>query len=724
MTDTSEPHQDHVHKSVLTQPELQCCTYSAIQFLLIRIKYTSNAITEIFLHTKWIKNAPPSFPMDLKSAFKNAFSLHQAGELAKARQIYQGILLVNPSHFDALHLSGVIAMQMGNLDTALNLIRKAIQINPAIANAHYNLGMVYKKLNQPQEALRSFEAAIERQPNYHEALSNKGVLLQESYQLAEALRFFELAIGLAPNYAEAHNSMGVVYKLQDNLAKALHCFELAIRLKPNLVEAHANRATIMQELGNLPEALNSIAQTLAYNPNQDFLAGKALNLLMKMCQWHGFDACLAGIQSDVQQGKKIISPFSLMSLVDSARLHLECAQILAKANAIENVPETNFERSHQNTRKIKIGYYSADFHNHATTHLMIELLENHDKSKFEVHGFSFGPQKKDAMYHRLFQAFDHFYDVHTMTDQAVAELSRDLNMDIAIDLKGYTTDGRPGIFAHRCAPIQVSYLGYPGTMGVSHFDYIMVDKIVLPEDQLAHYTEHPVYLPNSYQCNDSQRVIANVEGDRADFGLPAEGFVFCCFNNNHKIMPVVFDIWLRLLQAVPGSVLWLLEDNPWVSQNLRQYAQTKNIAPERLVFAPRMPSDQHLGRHQFADLFLDTWPYNAHTTASDALWAGLPMVTFAGETFPARVAASLLHAIGLPELVTHSLKDYEQLALSLASSPEQIKALKIRLSQNRLSSSLFDGKRMARDMEQAYQKMVARFNEGLPPATIDLSVYD
>lgn len=670
------------------------------------------------------KNTPISLVSNanLNSAFKQAFLLHQSGELERARQEYQRILQISPVHFDALHLSGVIALQTGNPGLACDWIQKAIAVNPSLPNAHYNLGMACKALNRLEDALQSFEAALERQPRYHEALSNKGVVLQELNRLPEALQAFEQAIALAPQYAEAHNSMGVVFKIQQRLPQALQCFDRAIAFKPTLAEAHRNRATIMQELGKLPEALYSIGQALTHRSSHEFLTGTGLYLLMKMCQWNGFDACLQGITADIEQGKKAMQPFAFMSLVDSPQLHLKCAQIFASTclpqALIENTPA--FHREIR--KKIRIAYYSADFHNHATTHLMVELLEHHDKDKFEVYGFSFGPQRKDAMHHRIARTFDRFLEVQDLSDAEIGETSRSLGIDIAIDLKGYTTDARPGVFAHRCAPIQVNYLGYPGTMGVSCFEYILADKVVLPEEHLPYCIEKPVYLPDCYQCNDSQRRIAETVGARTDYGLPAEGFVYCCFNNNHKILPAVFDIWLRILQAVPGSVLWLLEDNPWVVQNLRQYAQARQVAPERLVFAPRMPIEDHLARHRFADLFLDTWPYNAHTTASDALWAGVPVLTFAGQSFPARVAASLLHAVGLPDLVTTDWQDYERMAREFGLHPEKVEGLKRRLADHRMSASLFDGKRMARNIERAYEEMIQRLDKGLGPAIIDLSL--
>jgi len=337
--------------------------------------------------------------------------------------------------------------------------------------------------------------------------------------------------------------------------------------------------------------------------------------------------------------------------------------------------------------------------------LIAELFELHDKSQFELIGISFGPMTNDEMRQRLEHSFDQFIEAGNKSDIEIAQLSRDLNIDIAVDLKGFTQDLRTGIFAHRAAPIQVSYLGYPGTMGAEYIDYIVADKALIPQAAQQAYSEKIVYLPHSYQVNDRKRAISDKVFTRAELGLPDQGFVFCSFNNNFKILPVTFAAWMRILQAVEGSVLWLFQDNPWAVENLKQEAIKHGIDPSRLVFAERMPSSEHLARHRMADLFLDTFPYNAHTTASDALWAGLPVLTLMGQSFASRVAASLLNAIGLPELMTSTPQAYEALATDLASNPEKLTSIKAKLNSNRLTSPLFDTPQFTKDLEQAYVKI-------------------
>jgi protein O-GlcNAc transferase len=385
-------------------------------------------------------------------------------------------------------------------------------------------------------------------------------------------------------------------------------------------------------------------------------------------------------------------------------LQLQCAENFV-GEKFRLQPEPIWTGAIWRCEKLRIAYLSADFHLHATTHLIAELFELHDRSRFEVIAISFGLEDGSDMRNRIITTFDRFIDVRRMSDRAVARLLHDLRIDIAIDLKGHTKDSRTGILAHRPAPIQVSYLGYPGTMGAAFIDNIIADKVVAPFEHQAFYTEKIVHLPDTYQVNDTKRIIATRTPSRQQAGLPDQGFVFCCFNQNWKITPDLFDVWMRLLHTVDGSVLWLLGDHEVTAQNLRKAANDRGIDPVRLVFAGRLPSEDHLARHRLADLFLDTLPCNAHTTASDALWAGVPVITQLGNAFAGRVAASLLNAIGLPELVTHGAEDYEKLAFQLAINPSLLEGYRSRLTTNRQTHTLFDTDRFRRHIEQAYLRM-------------------
>jgi len=422
----------------------------------------------------------------------------------------------------------------------------------------------------------------------------------------------------------------------------------------------------------------------------------------------------SAIAADIEAGLFVIDPTGHAVISYSLEDQLQCARIWARDKYSATPPPLWTGQRYRHER-IRLAYTSADFRTHATAFLMAGIFELHDKSRFETVAMSYSTDDRSPMRARLEAAFDRFIDVRNKSDADVARLLRDAEIDIAVDLKGYTAEGRPGLFLHRSAPVQAHYLGFPGTLGVDYFDYLIADPTVIPETHRPHYAEKIAYLPDTYQCNDRQRRVAERVPTRVEADLPP-GFVFCCFNNNHKIMPEMFDIWMRLLQAIDGSVLWLLQDNAAAVRNLRSEAKARGIAPDRLVFAPRTDPASHLARHRLADLFLDTLPYNAHTTASDALWAGLPVLTVLGSTFAGRVAGSLVRAAGLPELVASSLEGYESLALNLAREPRRLAAVKAKLRENRDVCALFDTARMTRSLEAAYTMMWERYQRGLPPA--------
>ena len=440
-----------------------------------------------------------------------------------------------------------------------------------------------------------------------------------------------------------------------------------------------------------------------------------------MCDWTGFEE-LSGMQRRrvFERLARPSSPFSLLSIPSTRAEQLQSARNFAQfqLRAVAR-DRMEFKSSPRSGGKLRIGYLSSDFHEHATAYLMAELFELHDRSRFEVMAYSYGKDDGSPMRARLTRAFDRFTDVGPLSHAAAAAAIHADGTDILVDLKGYTQHARTGIVALRPAPVQVSYLGYPGTMGAEFIDYLIADRFVVPAEHAAEYSEQLVLLPGSYQVNDRMRSIAATP-PRRELGLPENGFVFCCFNQTYKIVPEMFTLWMRLLQAVPGSILWLLESNPWVGQNLSREARNRGIDPSRLVFAPKLPLDRHLGRMRAADLFLDTLPCNAHTTASDALWAGLPVLTSAGDTFASRVAGSLLSAVGMPELISGSMREYEDLALGLAREPARLVALRGKLARNRDSSPLFDAPAYVRNLESAYERMWQLFLSGQGPQAIDL----
>jgi predicted O-linked N-acetylglucosamine transferase (SPINDLY family) len=462
------------------------------------------------------------------------------------------------------------------------------------------------------------------------------------------------------------------------------------------------------------EALASFDKALAIHADSvDALSGSA-NSALAICDWARTGTITEQLRTEIIAGKPSVTPFTLLGYCDDSALQFRCATRHAR-ETVPTLPKPLWNGRMWSHERVRIAYLSADFHAHATAYLMAELFERHDRSRFEVHGFSFGRDDSGDVRRRLVKAFDRFHEGRTKSDREVAQLLSDLEVDIAIDLKGYTQNSRPEIFSHRPAPIQVSYLGYPGTMGANFIDYIIADRVVAPFDQQPFYAEKIVHLPDCYQVNDRQRAIAQSMPSRREACLPEEGFVFCCFNNNYKITATMFDVWMRLLQNVPGSVLWLLGENVAAKENLCREAQARGVDPVRLVFAGRLKLDEHLARNGRADLFLDTLPYNAHTTASDALWAGLPVLTCPGQAFAARVATSLLHAVGLPELVTYSIQEYEALALALARDATRLGAIRAKLARNRDTHPLFDTDRFRRHIEAAYARMWDMWQRGALP---------
>jgi protein O-GlcNAc transferase len=656
----------------------------------------------------------------LKPEYAAVFCYNRGNALLELQQweaaiaSYDRVIAENANCAEAHSNRGKALWEMKKIDASLASYEKAIEIKPELAEAYIGRGLALHELGKLSAAIEDYREAIQLNPNSAEAHHNLGGALQGLTQPEAALASYDKAIQLNPEYAEAYCSRGNALLKLERLHEAVASYDRAILLKPDLAAAYFNRGAAHQWLRQLEKAIEDYSQALELKPDYDFVFGSVFHNMMRICDWENFDENVSRLKNGLERHEKITSPFVVLSMLDSPELQKSAAEIFAQAWRLPRDARQTIQKPARKS-KIRVGYYSADFHEHATAYLMANLFESHDKSGFELFAFSFGPHREDAMRRRVFGAFDRFFDVGKMSDGGVAGLSRELGIDIAVDLKGFTEHLRPGIFAERSAPIQVNYLGYPGSLGADWYDYLIADETLIPKDDFRHYREKVVYLPNSYQVNDSKRVIANTIYRREDLGLPASGFVFCCFNSNYKITPQVFDCWMRLLEQVDGSVLWLLEDSATATRNLRKEAERRGVGAERLVFAPRMPLAEHLARHRSADLFLDTLPYNAHTTASDALWAGLPVLTRIGKSFPARVAASLLTAIQLPELITRTEAEYESLAIELATNPAKLARIREKLAKNRLTTPLFDAPLFTRHVEAAYLKIWDRYQADLPP---------
>jgi protein O-GlcNAc transferase len=583
---------------------------------------------------------------------------------------------------------------------------RACECDPVLLDAHLNAVNLLRKLGRFEEALAVCNAIAARHPQAAAPLFNAGNLLRDLLRPREAIDAYRRAIALQPALAEAHCNLGTLLLQQGAFAEAIAAFKEALALAPDLADAHCNLGAAYESLGQPAESAAAYRRALACDPARLGVRLQIYHQRRNACDWIGLDIEAPVIAAALPTCRQPIVPFHLLNMVAAPTLHLNCARLWASGIGVkERFTHRQPEADAKTKSRLKIGYLSADFSNHATAHLAIDLFETHDRDKFEIIAYSYGHDDGSAMRQRLVRAFDTFIDLRSFDDRQAARKIFDDGVDILVELKGYTQFARSGIAAHRPAPVQVNFLGYPGTMGADFIDYIIADPIVLPMDEQVHYAEKIVHLPDCYQPNDRARQIADLAPTRRACGLPDEGFVFCCFNHSYKITPDMFDIWMRLLRKVDGSVLWLFDSYPDVRANLAREARDRGVDPSRLIFAPRVPTREHWARLTCADLFLDTLPYSAHTTASEALWVGLPVLTLRGNTFAGRVAASLLAAVGLPELITDARDEYESKALYLATDPSALAALKQKLISNRQTAPLFDTPRFTRHIEAAYRRM-------------------
>lgn len=612
---------------------------------------------------------------------------------------------------------GMDAVRSGNFDAAVEAFRRATLADPNLPIAHNNLGSALAARGRHAEAIAAFGAAIALVPRYPQAQTNLGDSLQALGQSEEAFNSFLVAIKADPDYGPAYYGIGHIHRASGRLKEALACYRQAVDLRPQDGDFLTALGGILMQLRQDDQAIQAFEHALAIDPTMEVPRAHLMHLLAKDCDWDRLQPHLVwvpqlGIFSD------IVPPFNLLAFEDHPERHRTRSGRFAAASYAHITPLPILARPAARPEKLRIGYFSADFREHATMFLAARLFELHDRDRFVIHAYSYGRNEAGTMRERALDAFDEFKDVQALSDRGIAEMARADGIDIAVDLKGYTEQNRVGLFAYRPAPVQVTFLGYPGTLDARFIDYLVADRVVVPSEQREAYGEKLILLPHSYQANDDRRQVQEPSGSRTDFGLPADGFVFCCFNNSYKVTPAEFDIWMDLLKKVEGSVLWLLASTPNVERNLGAAAAARGVDPGRLVFAPKVETSAHLARQRFADLFLDTFNCNAHTTASDALWAGLPLITKAGRGFAARVAASLLQAAGLGELVVDSEQDYAELALALAKDPARLAAIRARLAANHRTMPLFDSALFTRHFEAGLDLAYQRWLDRQQPADI------
>ena len=723
---------------------------ASIQYNLAKALADSGANKESIPHHKKATELAPS---NLDAWLNYGKSLSQLAQHEEALHTFESAIAINPRFAEAWSNKGNSLHQLKQYKEAIECFDKALGLKSDYAEASSNKGNSLHQLKQYKEAIECFDKALSLKPDYAEAWLNKGNALSELMLYEEAIECFDKALSLKPDYAEAWSNKGNALNPLRQYKEAIACFDRALnlnadiaetwsnkanalselmhyeeaithhdkalKLNPHFSKAWSNKANILSMLKRYLEAINHYEKALDLDPDADWGLGSIAHLKMKICAWKNFSENIDKLQNKVRSYQKISHPFNLLSLVDDCSLHKQSAEIFAQElypadqtlGAIPKIPKH---------AKIRIGYFSADFRHHPVSMLTAELFELHDKSQFEIIAFSYGPDDKSPLRSRISRSFNQFIDINDMSDLEATKLARELQIDIAVDLGGFTLFNRTGIFALRTAPIQISYIGYLGTMGTQYMDYILADETIIPEESKKFYSEKIIHLP-SYQVNDSHRKIADKVFTREELGIPRDSFVFTCFNNNYKILPAIFESWMRILNAVDGSVLFLFADNEWSQANLIKEAEAKGIDSQRLIFGKHLPTDEYLARYQVCDLFLDTSPYNAGTTASDALWAGLPVLTLMGNSFASRMAASLLKAIGLPELITTSQSAYEVMAIELANHPHQLAEIKQKLVQNRDSTLLFDTPLFTKNLESAYSTIYQRYQADLTPDDIAIN---
>jgi protein O-GlcNAc transferase len=675
--------------------------------------------------------ANPRYP---EAHFRRGTLLEESRRLEEALASYDRAIEIAPTFAHAHWRRGAVLRDLGRPDAALASYDKAVGIAPGFSEAHKYRGVLLSETGRPEAALASYGRAIETDPQNAEAYYNRGLILQERQQAEAALADYDKAIALVPHFVEAHLNRGGLLHDRHQLDAALASYERALEFEPRYVEAALSRGIVLFKMKRYPEAIANNARVLELAPDDLSVRLNQMYARLMVCDWPSLPAEAEQIAADVRDDRPLLAgrplsspPFPMLALIDEPGLHRSAARIwlrdqieakLDKAADAAWIAAGSRARPDRGSGKIHIGYFSSDLRAHPVGYLTAGLFEQHDRTQFEVTGFVFGPEAQDAMVARFHQAFDRFIDVRQKSDREVAGLARELGVDIAIDLNGITDHCRCKIFALRAAPIQINFLGYPGTMSGDFMDYLIADGTVVPRTHQEHYGEKILYLPGCFMPFDSRYGIADRTFTREELGLPRDGFVFCSFNNSIKFTPEVFESWMGILRRTPGSVLWLRRQNPWMSANLQREAARLDVNPERLVFAERMPSlPEHLARLRAADLFLDTFPYNAHATALDALWAGVPLLTRPGRSFASRVAASLLRCAGLPELIVGSPDEYAELAVELAADPARLAQLRRALAER--GAPLFDTVRYTKSLEEGYRAVFERHRAGAAPAHIN-----
>jgi protein O-GlcNAc transferase len=634
--------------------------------------------------------------------FNEAKELHIKGEIRDAQGIYLQLLKKNSNNSNLLFLLGTTYVQQKNYLKGKEYLNISIKVNSNFAESYNSRGIIFAEEGEYQNAIKDYDKALSLKQDYFDANLNKAVALKNISEFDESIKHLEICIKLQPNDSRIYNNLGNLYQKLKKYDTAKRHYSEALRLNKNFAEAYNNRGDLLQlHFKEFEKAIQDFDSAIEINKDLHYLKGKRLHAKMALHDWNTYNEELKIIKNEIKNKKKTIYPFAHMSLIDDPDQQKSITELYLDNNYLA---PTKKNISFKNDKKI-IGYFSAEFHNHPVMHLILDVFKNHNKSEFKIYGFSIGPTK-DEWTEKVKKYFDKFIDVSDMSDSEVSSLCKELKLDIAVNLTGHTLNARNNIFFSQLAPKQINYLGYPGTMGSKWYDYIIADKIIIPEENKKYFSEEVIYLPNCYQPNQRKIEISNKKVSKRDFGLPKDKFIFGCFNNSYKITPLIFKSWMNILRKCETSVLWILQDRELGKQNLWKEAKKAGINKDRILFAERLPVKEHLKRLKFIDLFLDTFPYNAHTTASESIRAGVPILTLKGKSFPSRVASSILTNVGLENLIVLNLEDYETKAISLAKNYKEVASLKKYLSQEKNLSKLFDSKVFTQDLEKIYKKII------------------
>ena len=658
----------------------------------------------------------------MSNKLKELIDLYKSKKFVQAEKKCSDLLKkIKPNH-EILNLYAVILFELEKYDQSILQLNKSLEIKPDYIQAYNSLGNVYFKKNDFEKAILNFDKAIELKPDYFEAIANKANVYYKKKNYEEALKNYNFSLSINKSFQPAYEGVARISKILEKYDDAIFAWQNILKVNPQNVSAHVQLGDIFFDKNILDKAANHYGKALSINPEKEFLFSSYLLTKTKMCDWEDLDKNLEKLRLNILKDKKVSTPYSNLIFFDDPLIHLKASKIWADEHLDEKkIGKIKIEKFKE--KKIKIGYFSADFRTHAMGHLMVRMMELHNKDDFEIYGFYFGPKIKsdDEISKRIIKCFDKFVDISLFNEIETAKISREIGIDIAVDLMCYTGNyNKFGIFTKRCAPLQVNFLGYPGTSGSNFIDYIIVDGKIVDDVNKEYFSEKLLVLPDAYQPNEEEKKVSQKTISKSDYGLPEDKFVFACFNSHQKILPKTFDSWCKILHNKSDSVLWLLKDNDYSEKNLKREAEIRDINPERIVFAKHVNLEEHLARLKFVDLFLDTFPYNAHTTCSDALRSGIPVLTIEGKSFASRVAASLLSVMNLDELIVKTNEEFEKKAIDISNNLDELKILKEKVINNKLNSNLFKTDIFTNNLEKSYKAIYENYIEGKEPRDFKL----